>query len=90
MRQLLKTSTRTVCRVRVLYRSCRGRVFRNGELEVNLRSLAEGALPRFKRPRKYVFVSDLPYTATGKIQRFKLRQRTKESSPTSTLVRIKR
>lgn len=50
----------------------------NGELEANLRSLAEGALPRFKRPRKYVFVSDLPYTATGKIQRFKLRQRTKE------------
>jgi len=31
-------------------------------------------LPRFKQPRRYVFVSELPYTATGKVQRFKLRQ----------------
>lgn len=44
-------------------------------LEKELRDLAATALPRFKQPRKYVFVSELPYTATGKIQRFKLRQK---------------
>ncbi|MEM9651066.1 MAG: benzoate-CoA ligase family protein [Actinomycetota bacterium] len=31
-------------------------------------------LAGFKRPRRYEIVSDLPKTATGKIQRFKLRQ----------------
>lgn len=48
------------------------------KLETELRSLAAVALPRFKQPRKYVFVSELPYTATGKIQRFKLRQELRE------------
>lgn len=49
-------------------------------LEKTLRELAAASLPRFKQPRRYVFVDELPYTATGKIQRFKLRQslRTKE------------
>lgn len=42
--------------------------------EKELRALAGESLPRFKQPRKYVFVSELPYTATGKVQRFKLRQ----------------
>jgi benzoate-CoA ligase family protein len=44
------------------------------DLEASLSSLCENALPRFKRPRRYIFVSELPYTATGKIQRFKLRE----------------
>jgi benzoate-CoA ligase family protein len=44
------------------------------ELEKALRELAAASLPKFKQPRKYVFVDKLPYTATGKIQRFKLRQ----------------
>jgi len=44
------------------------------ELEKDLRASAAAALPKFKQPRKYVFVDELPYTATGKIQRFKLRQ----------------
>jgi benzoate-CoA ligase family protein len=44
------------------------------QLEHELRKLAAESLPRFKQPRKYVFVSELPYTATGKIQRFKLRK----------------
>jgi len=44
------------------------------EIEQSLRELAAASLPRFKQPRKYVFVDELPYTATGKIQRFKLRQ----------------
>lgn len=43
-------------------------------VEEELRQLTKAALPRYKRPRKYVFVTDLPYTATGKIQRFKLRE----------------
>jgi acyl-coenzyme A synthetase/AMP-(fatty) acid ligase len=42
--------------------------------EESLRMLCKGALPRFKQPRRYVFVSELPYTATGKVQRFKLRE----------------
>jgi len=47
--------------------------------EKELRALAAESLPRFKQPRKYVFVSELPYTATGKIQRFKLRQQLREA-----------
>src|SRR6266571_1573304 len=43
-------------------------------VEKQLRATCEDALPRFKRPRQYIFVSELPYTATGKIQRFKLRE----------------
>ena len=50
------------------------------DLEQALRELARAALPRYKQPRRYIFVSQLPYTATGKIQRFKLRERLKESS----------
>jgi benzoate-CoA ligase family protein len=42
--------------------------------EEELRALCEKELPRFKRPRRYVFVPELPYTATGKVQRFKLRE----------------
>ena len=42
-------------------------------VEKNLRGLADESLPRFKRPRHYRFVEELPYTATGKVQRFKLR-----------------
>ncbi len=43
-------------------------------LEKELRAHIENALPRFKQPRRYIFVQELPYTATGKIQRFKLRE----------------
>jgi benzoate-CoA ligase len=46
-----------------------------GEIaEESLRALCKNALPRFKQPRRYLFVSELPYTATGKVQRFKLRE----------------
>jgi benzoate-CoA ligase len=45
--------------------------------ESSLRELCAGALPRFKQPRRYLFVSELPYTATGKVQRFKLREQLK-------------
>jgi benzoate-CoA ligase len=46
----------------------------SGQMEHELRKLAAESLPRFKQPRRYVFIAELPYTATGKIQRFKLRQ----------------
>jgi len=46
----------------------------SGQLEQELRKLMSQSLPKFKQPRRYVFVSELPYTATGKIQRFKLRR----------------
>ena len=42
--------------------------------EETLRALCADALPRFKQPRRYLFISELPYTATGKVQRFKLRE----------------
>ena len=47
--------------------------------EDELRALCDGALPRFKQPRRYLFVSELPYTATGKVQRFKLREQLRSS-----------
>jgi len=46
--------------------------------EESLRALCSSALPRFKQPRRYLFVSELPYTATGKVQRFKLREQLRE------------
>lgn len=49
------------------------------QLEHELRKLAAESLPRFKQPRRYLFVTELPYTATGKIQRFKLRQSLKSA-----------
>ncbi len=59
-------------------------------LEQGLRELARDALPRFKQPRRYVFVDQLPYTATGKIQRFKLRERLKTvQSPMSKVQRLR-
>jgi benzoate-CoA ligase family protein len=47
--------------------------------EEELRKSCEAALPRFKQPRRYLFVSELPYTATGKVQRFKLREQLRSS-----------
>jgi benzoate-CoA ligase family protein len=46
-----------------------GRMLDPGELEAHCRSRLAG----FKRPKRYHLVEDLPKTATGKIQRFKLR-----------------
>ncbi len=55
-------------------------------IEEELREFLKGSLPRFKQPRRYIFVSELPYTATGKIQRFKLREQLKRvQSPMSNI-----
>ena len=47
----------------------------DGTTEESLRNFLKGKLPGFKSPRWYEFVSELPKTPTGKIQRFKLRGR---------------
>ena len=43
------------------------------DLETELRTLCKEGLAPYKYPRWIEFVDDLPKTATGKIQRFKLR-----------------
>jgi benzoate-CoA ligase family protein len=53
---------------------CQGVEFETEEVKQELNELATESLPRFKRPRRYVFVKELPYTATGKVQRFRLRE----------------
>ena len=55
--------------------------------EQELRALCERALPRFKQPRRYLFVSELPYTATGKVQRFKLREQLRRVKSPKSKVR---
>ena len=44
-------------------------------LASELQALVEGRLASFKRPHKIEFHTELPKTATGKLQRFKLRER---------------
>ena len=46
----------------------------DAELASSLQEFVVSRLPVYKRPRCVEFVSELPKTATGKIQRFKLRQ----------------
>ena len=46
----------------------------SGELEIELSLFVKSKIAPYKFPRWLQFVSDLPRTATGKIQRFKLRQ----------------
>jgi benzoate-CoA ligase family protein len=48
------------------------------ELASELQEFVTSRLPVFKRPRWVEFLPDLPKTATGKIQRFKLRVRINE------------
>ena len=45
------------------------------ELAQTLEEFVMSRLPMFKRPRWIEFFPELPKTATGKLQRFKLRQR---------------
>jgi benzoate-CoA ligase family protein len=46
----------------------------SAELASSLQEFVIARLPIYKRPRCVEFISELPKTATGKIQRFKLRQ----------------
>ena len=43
-------------------------------LETDLLQSLTTALPIYKCPRRFIVLSELPRTASGKIQRFKLRQ----------------
>jgi benzoate-CoA ligase len=45
------------------------------ELAAELKAFVKARMAPHKYPREIVFVDDLPKTATGKIQRFKLRER---------------
>ena len=45
----------------------------SGELAEDLKVLVRESLAEYKYPRWVEFIDDLPKTATGKIQRFKLR-----------------
>ncbi len=44
------------------------------ELEAELKAFVKDKIAPYKYPRWLEFVSELPKTATGKIQRYKLRQ----------------
>ena len=50
-------------------------------IERAVSDLCATALPRFKQPRRYIFIDELPYTATGKVQRFKLREQLRGIPP---------
>ena len=54
------------------------------ELDAHCR--ASVALADYKRPRRYAFVSDLPYTATGKKQHFVLRDQSRADADAGRFV----
>lgn len=49
-----------------------------GALEGELQEFARARLAHYKVPREFVFVSELPRTSSGKVQRFKLQDRYRE------------
>jgi benzoate-CoA ligase family protein len=52
-------------------------------LAVELQQFVRSRLAEYKRPRWVAFVADLPKTATGKIQRYRLRELANEAEPGS-------
>jgi benzoate-CoA ligase len=55
-----------------------------GDLAAELQQFARSRLADYKRPRWVEFVDALPMTATGKVQRFKLRERAARQRETAT------
>jgi benzoate-CoA ligase len=53
----------------------------SGALEEELKTFVKGELAPHKYPRMLEFIPELPKTATGKIQRFKLREREAAKAP---------
>ena len=51
------------------------------ELAAELQEFVRLRLADYKRPRWVEFIAELPKTATGKVQRYKLRERAAQSSP---------
>jgi acyl-coenzyme A synthetase/AMP-(fatty) acid ligase len=58
----------------IAYVVLRGGVSPSSELAADLQQFARERLAEYKRPRWVEFIDALPTTATGKIQRFKLRE----------------
>jgi benzoate-CoA ligase len=56
-------------------------VLKNGAAatEAELKAFVKDKLAPYKYPRQIEFVTDLPKTATGKIQRFKLREQSAQA-----------
>jgi acyl-coenzyme A synthetase/AMP-(fatty) acid ligase len=52
----------------------RGGVQGTGQLAEEIRNHVRARFPAYKTPREVRFCAELPKTATGKIQRFKLRE----------------
>ncbi len=52
-----------------------------GDLEDALKKHVKSTLSPYKYPRWIEFVDELPKTATGKIQRFRLREKSHAESP---------
>ena len=48
--------------------------FGGDALETELKAFVKERLAPYKYPRQIAFVAELPKTATGKVQRFKLRE----------------
>ena len=59
----------------IAYVVVRDGVMAGAELAADLQRFARNRLAEYKRPRWVEFVDALPTTATGKVQRFKLRER---------------
>jgi acyl-coenzyme A synthetase/AMP-(fatty) acid ligase len=62
----------------------RGDIRATAELAAELQQFARTRLADYKRPRWIEFVDALPTTATGKVQRFKLRERAARGSEATT------
>ncbi|MFV0127264.1 AMP-binding protein [Streptomyces sp. HMX112] len=60
-------------RIVVAYAVLRAGVPRDGATEEALRAFVTSRLAPYKCPRRFVFLDELPRTATGKLQRFRLR-----------------
>ena len=56
----------------------------HGATEAELKAFVKDRLAPYKYPRQIEFVDELPKTATGKIQRFRLRERERALARTST------
>src|SRR5438093_13618471 len=50
------------------------------ELAAELQQFVRARLADYKRPRWVAFIAELPKTATGKVQRYKLRERAAEAT----------
>jgi benzoate-CoA ligase len=57
------------------------------QLAAELQQFARTRLAEYKRPRWVEFVEALPTTATGKVQRFRLRERAQQAGEPTTLLR---